>query len=714
MAVLPNGKFIVGLTDEFGEMEELSVRRANFEVNVAGGPAVELGENGFWLKKITEQSGGLLLEYFYRQEELWVEVELSHISGTNVIVQSNRIKNAGKETKKITRFSSASVDHIFYGEDRKWYANPEIRIHICHSKWQGEGQWRAYKPAELGLYPGSVHGAERASYKIQSVGSWSTGNFYPMTVAEDGKKGCVWYLEMEGANNWYIKLCAYGGYAKPDFSMEASGCDESNGGWHYDLKPGETYGAQRAFWGVAAGGFEEATKNLNDFKRADCLVRCPPYGMPLVFNDYMDCVWLDQRPETLFPLIDRAAQVGCEVFCIDGGWCENKYGEGLGDWLPAKSLYTEYTLEEVAGNIRAKGMIPGIWTELETCTPTAAGAGICEEAVLRRYDNRIGGEKWFYNFCREEVREYLLERVDALYRMGFRYIKNDYNHSLGIGCTNNYGGDSPAEGMIRNHDAFLDFMEELYRRYPDLMLENCGSGGLRSENKTLRRFMLQSISDQELYKNNPSILMGSIAVLPPEKAGIWVYPYPTVFADYKDFLPDRRYLESMADGKQTAFNLICGLMGTMYLSGRIDLCDSYNLSLIKQGVSLYKKNRKEIMRSRPVYPTGIYNMNEKELCTFGLLTDTKLFLAVWNLCGEGTEGQWMDSSSRQDDRQLTPGSQARLFGGRVVGLQRWVKEGSRAVCCFPEREDIKYRFGNGKLVIEALEEGAAFFLEILL
>ena len=176
MAVLPNGKFIVGLTDEFGEMEELSVRRANFEVNVAGGPAVELGENGFWLKKITEQSGGLLLEYFYRQEELWVEVELSHISGTNVIVQSNRIKNAGKETKKITRFSSASVDHIFYGEDRKWYANPEIRIHICHSKWQGEGQWRAYKPAELGIYPGSVHGAERASYKIQSEGIWSTGN----------------------------------------------------------------------------------------------------------------------------------------------------------------------------------------------------------------------------------------------------------------------------------------------------------------------------------------------------------------------------------------------------------------------------------------------------------------------------------------------------------------------------------------------------------
>ena len=42
LAVLPNGKFIVGLTDEFGEMEELSVRRANFELNVAGGPAVEL------------------------------------------------------------------------------------------------------------------------------------------------------------------------------------------------------------------------------------------------------------------------------------------------------------------------------------------------------------------------------------------------------------------------------------------------------------------------------------------------------------------------------------------------------------------------------------------------------------------------------------------------------------------------------------------------
>ncbi len=689
MAVLPNGKFVAGLSDEFGEMAEFSVKRANFEVNVAGGPAVELGGNGFLLKEIAERGDGLLLKYFYRREELWAEVELSHIPGTNVIVQSNRIKNAGKETKKITRFSSASVDHVLYREDRKWYANTEARIHICHSKWQGEGQWRTYKPAELGLYPGSVHKAERAAYKIQSVGSWATGNFYPMTVAEDRESGCVWYLETEGANNWYIKLCAYGGYAESDFSMEASGCDEGNGGWHYDLKPDETYRAQRAFWGVAKGGFEAAAKNLNAFKRADCTVKYPSGGMPLVFNDYMNCVWLDQRPATLFPLIDRAAQAGCEIFCIDGGWCENEHGEGLGDWMPAKAVYRECALEEVAGKIRAKGMIPGIWLELETCTPTAAGAEICGEAVLKRYHNRIGREKWFYNFCRDEVREYLLGKVDALYRMGFRYIKNDYNHSLGIGCTNNYAGDSAAEGMIRSHDAFLNFIEELYRRYPDLRLENCGSGGLRSENKTLRHFLLQSISDQERYENNPSILMGSIAALPPEKAGIWVYPYPAAYGDDKDFLPDRKYMEHMADGKQTAFNLVCGLMGTMYLSGRIDLCDEHNLSLVRQGAVLYKKNRKEIMHSSPVYPTGVHNINEKELCSFGLLTDTKLFLAVWNLRGAGAEGVRID-------------------------LKRWVKEESRAVCCFPEREDIKYRFGNGELEMEVLEDGAAFYLEILL
>lgn len=36
--------------------------------------------------------------------------------------------------------------------------------------------------------------------------------------------------------------------------------------------------------------------------------------------------------------------------------------------------------------------------------------------------------------------------------------------------------------------------------------------------------------------------------------------------------------------------------------------------------------------SRPVYPTGICNINERKVASFGLLSRDRLLLAVWNIC----------------------------------------------------------------------------------
>lgn len=689
LTLFENGKYVVSLSDQVDHIGNYSNNKPNFEVNVLGGPEIELGEKGFVLKDILEEDQKLTMGYLCMDEGLYVKTVLEYIPGTNIFVQTNSIKNVGKEMKKITRFSSASLSHVLGNCKEKWYENDEAKIYLCHNKWLGEGQWRIYTPSDLGLYPGSVHSWERASFKIQSTGSWSTANFYPVTILEDCKKGSVWYAEIEGSNNWYIKLCAYGGYAASDFMLEASSCDEGNGGWYYDLKVGETYTAQRTFWGVSYGDFETAVENLNAFKRQDNLVVLPHEKMPLVFNDYMGCVWLDQRPEVLFPLIERAAQIGCEVFCLDSGWFENEFGEGLGDWISNQSIYTEYSLQDIADRISSSGMLPGIWLELETCNPTAFGATIFKEAVLKRYDNKIGGEKWFYNFKCKEVRDYLEGKIDSLYQMGFRYIKNDYNHSMGIGCTNNYEGNSPAEGMIQHNNAFLEFVDYLYVKFPGLIIENCGSGGLRSDNKTLRHFAIQNISDQECYENNPSILSGSAALRPPEKAGILVYPYPTTFANYYNFKPDAAYLESMKDGRQTTFNMISGLMGNLYMSGRIDLCDEYNTGLIKEAIDIYKRNQSEISKSHPIYPTGLCRINEKKIATFGLMMDSKLFLAIWNLHSTGAQRQKID-------------------------LKKWINETSKIVNNYPRCNYASFEFENQQLTVEFAKGYAALYIEILL
>lgn len=168
-------------------------------------------------------------------------------------------------------------------------------------------------------------------------------------------------------------------------------------------------------------------------------------------------------------------------------------------------------------------------------------------------------------------------------------------------------------------------------------MENCGSGALREDNKKLRRFLMQSTSDQELYLNNPSIAMGSEAIIPPEKAGLWVYPYPADSEVKEKFALTEAYVRERKDGKETAFNIVTGLMGAMYLSGRIDLCDRENFALVKKGTEIFKKVRKYIPQSHPIYPAGMHKINDERIAALGLLSRERLMLAVWNTSSEKKE-----------------------------------------------------------------------------
>lgn len=57
-------------------------------------------------------------------------------------------------------------------------------------------------------------------------------------------------------------------------------------------------------------------------------------------------------------------------------------------------------------------------------------------------------------------------------------MKIDYNDTIGIGCD---GTESPGEGLRQNMAATMDFLEEVKKEVPGIILENCASGGHRLE-----------------------------------------------------------------------------------------------------------------------------------------------------------------------------------------------------------------------------------------
>ncbi|NDO18589.1 leucine-rich repeat protein [Lachnospiraceae bacterium MD329] len=147
--------------------------------------------------------------------------------------------------------------------------------------------------------------------------------------------------------------------------------------------------------------------------------------------------------------------------------------------------------------------LPDSLIKMESCSSTSEVYKALKDCLLRRNGVIIGGNRAFLDFRCEEVRNYTMDAVDCLYSMGVRYIKNDYNHNLCIGCD---GADSLSQGLAEHRAEFLRFIEQVKKKYPDMIIESCSSGAMRADYGFIKYMDLQSVSDHEIYYNNPSIM----------------------------------------------------------------------------------------------------------------------------------------------------------------------------------------------------------------
>ncbi len=588
----------------------------NFEVEYKG-RALTGTIDHFTTKSVNVNSLGAEISFDVTTFPVTVTEKIDFTKGVNAFVQRTEITNNGDTSIRVSRLSAGTVTGIGI-DGEKYFDNDRFIVHYCYNHWQGEGQWRSATLKDLGIYPACEHPWEKETFRLQSISSWSTNNYYPLLIIEDKQKNESWFFEREGAENWYMEIYVYEGLHTP-FINVAMGIDDGLG-WVYDLKPNETYSTTTAFYGVVKGGFEQAIKEVTKYKRAVSLANA---DIEVAFNDFMNCYWAQPSDKRLIPLIDTAVKVGVQTFCIDDGWSIT------GEWVPLEEKFGEYGFDGIIEYMKKNGLRPGVWFEFETTTHKEAQSK--GEDFLRKRDGYIvTAHRPKLNIRSKEAREWLFSRIDRVYKAGVRYIKNDHNNHEGIGT--NIDGESPAEGTRLNTLAVYEFVEELKKRYPDLIIENCGAGAMREDNGTLKHFFLQSTTDQEDYRYYPSILVGQMACIPPEKAGVWGYPIPCLYKNLWNFTVPQEELDSFKDGRQTIFNMVTSMMGYMYLSGRIDLADDFNLSLIREGIETYKGYKNTIKNRFPAFVLPIKNLDDKTYNAFGLIEEGKdMILSTWAL-----------------------------------------------------------------------------------
>ena len=179
-------------------------------------------------------------------------------------------------------------------------------------------------------------------------------------------------------------------------------------------------------------------------------------------------------------------------------------------------------MKRTIDRIKETGMVPGLWMEPEAVGAKGDAFSLYgKDAYFSREGKILGiSDRYQLDFRCREVSERMERIVDDLVDgYGIGYLKIDYNIDAGVGTDN--GAESCGDGLLEHNRAYLRWLKRIREKHPDLVIENCASGGNRMDYLTLGLCDLQSTSDQIDYKVYPYIAANMFSALLPEQAAVW-------------------------------------------------------------------------------------------------------------------------------------------------------------------------------------------------
>ncbi|MES2924172.1 MAG: glycoside hydrolase family 36 protein [Verrucomicrobiota bacterium] len=441
-----------------------------------------------------------------------------------------------------------------------------LHVHRFRSVWSAEGRHECRSIEELHLER-SWSGAGAFSERFGQLGTMPVRKWFPFLAVEDHIAGVVWGAQLAWAGSWQMEIyrqhddvCLSGGLADREF-----------GHWMKTLQPGETLVSPPATVACVRGSLDDLCDRLTAMQ--DVAVNSQPeveQDLPVIFNEWCT-TWGDPTEEKLLAIADRIQGSGIRYLVIDAGWYKQgdaDWSSGHGDWNPSRELFPN-GLKAAAEAIRERGLVPGLWFEMETAGSQSAAFKLGEHFIVRDGIPVTVRERRFWDLNDPVALEYLTEKViDLLESCGFGYLKVDYNETAGLGCDH---PDSQGEGLRRQIEGTYRFFEEIRERLPDLVIENCSSGGHRLEPSMLARTAMSSFSDAHELVEIPLIAANLHRLLLPRQNQIWAV------------------LHAQDSPQRIAYSLAATFLGRMCISGGIEKLPEASWLLTREAIAFYQK-----------------------------------------------------------------------------------------------------------------------------
>lgn len=427
----------------------------NYQI-VPGKPELK-GLPHAWVKN-KDEAETLIITLKDKFSELRFDLLYTIYRDRSVIVRSTKVRNAGKETVKIEKVASMQMD--FVGRDFDMITLPGAHAHE--------------RRVERNKVNQGIH-------VYSSIRGTSSHQMNPFVALVDQDTN-------EFAGDAYGFAFVYSGNHK--FEVEKDpyaqtrivvGINDYNFSWMLNAQ--ESFQTPEVLMVYSDQGLNKMSQAFHSIIH-DRIMRSKYKDQvrPIVVNNW-EATYFDFDEDKLKPIVDKAKELGIEMFVLDDGWFGHRDDDNssLGDWQVFEKKFP-HGLDHFANYVHQQGLKFGLWFEPEMIS--------IDSNLYQKHPDYLmhvpgrtpspARNQYLLDLGRAEVRNNIFDQMKAILDSGkIDYIKWDMNRHL----SDIYQADLPADRQGEVYHRYVlglyNLLEKIVDRYPDLLIEGCSGGGGR-------------------------------------------------------------------------------------------------------------------------------------------------------------------------------------------------------------------------------------------
>lgn len=276
---------------------------------------------------------------------------------------------------------------------------------------------------------------------------------------------------------------------------------------------------------VEGENVSEAANLMTKYTR-EILYKGKNFVAPVTFNPWW--VYEDSDIDEFIykKNVDVVKNMGFDVCILDASWFGDRnntfWEKTRGDWDITNTSRFPSGINNLSQYVHDAEMKFGIWIELEAVGDDAKLHHEHPELIAKNNGEQFG----MVCLGSEKNVEWAIERMCMLIdKFDADYLLLDFNIDPMSGCNSLEHDHGAKDGLYYHYKGLYKVLRTIKNKYPELIIENCSSGGLRIDLALMENLDYCYMSDPDFAELTHQCYQGFRLFLPPERINHFTWSY---------------------------------------------------------------------------------------------------------------------------------------------------------------------------------------------